>query len=90
VTIEYFKAYIESSLKQIFGEIGGQTTVDVLKFDTTTHKAIIRVPTKYYVKVRTALCLIGSFSGISCYFKVNSASAVLLGLISTALNFEEQ
>jgi ribonuclease P protein subunit RPP14 len=88
LTIDYFKAHIESALKQIFGEIGGQTTVDILKFDADTQKAIVRVPSKYYVKVRASLCMIGSFTDIPCYFKVNSASPDLLGLLATAEDFD--
>lgn len=80
----YVKGCIEQSLHRIFGEIGGHTTVDVLKFDAKRHRMILRVPEQFYVKLRAALTLTDSFQGIPCYFHVQAASRVLLALIETA------
>lgn len=79
----FVKGSIEQSLHKIFGEIGGHTTVDLLKFDEKRHRAILRVPENFYVKLRAALTLINSFQGIPCRFHVNSVSAVLLALLDT-------
>lgn len=79
----YVKGCIDQSLHRIFGEIGGHTTVDVLKFDVKQNRLILRVPEQFYVKLRAALTLIDSFQGIPCYFHVQSASPVLLALIDT-------
>lgn len=67
----------------MFGEIGGHTTFDVLKFDEKRSRIILRVPESYYVKVRAALTLIDSFQGVPCQFHINSASPVLLALLDT-------
>lgn len=79
----YVKGCIEQSLHRIFGEIGGHTTVDVLKFDEKRHRLILRVPEQFYVKLRAALTLIDQFQGIPCYFHVQSATRVLLALLDT-------
>lgn len=83
----FFKSCLERSLINIFGEIGGHTTVDVLKFDAARARAIIRVPTEFYVKFRAATTLTGSFQDISCNFVVHKASPILLGLIETFLEY---
>lgn len=79
----YVKGCIEQSLHRLFGEIGGLTTVDLLKLDAKRNRIILRVPEAFYVKLRTALTLIGSFQNIDCCFHVNSVSSCLLALIDT-------
>lgn len=79
----YVKGCIEQSLHRVFGEIGGHTTVDVLKFDEKRRRLILRVPEQFYVKLRVALTLIDTFQGIPCYFHVQSTSCVLLSLLDT-------
>jgi len=78
------KEKIDQSLQTIFGEIGGHTTVDVLKFNQTNQRAILRVPSDYYVKLRAALSLISSFQDIPCCIKVKAASPVLLSLLDSS------
>lgn len=84
----YIRGSIEQSLQSIFGEIGGQTTVDILKFDRDSCRGIIRVPENYYIKLRTALALTSQFQDIPCRYKVHSASPVLVSLIGTHINFD--
>lgn len=79
----YVKGAIEQSLKRIFGEIGGFTTVDLLKFDATRKRLIIRIPHTFYVKLRTALTLIDTFQETACCFHVNAVSSCLLALVDT-------
>lgn len=79
----FVKGSIEQTLHKIFGEIGGQTAIDVLKFDDKRRRIILRVPEKDYVKVRSALTLIEKFQNIPCYFYVHSATAVLIALNDT-------
>lgn len=79
----FVKGSIEQSLHKIFGEIGGHTTVDLLKYEENRHRLILRVPEKFYVKLRAALTLVNSFQGVPCRFHVNSVSAVLLALLDT-------
>lgn len=83
----FFKSCLERSLSRIFGEIGGQTTVDLLKFDPRRARAVIRVPAAFYVKLRSAIALTGSFQDIPASFVVHKAGPLLLGLLETHLEF---
>lgn len=83
----FFKSSLERALSRIFGEIGGQTTVDLLKFDARRARAIVRVPANFYVKLRAAIALTGSFQDIPASFVVHKAGPLLLGLTETHLEF---
>lgn len=83
----FFKSCLERSLVKIFGEIGGQTTVDLLKFDAGRARAIVRVPIGSYVKLRAAIALTGEFQDIPAHFVVHKAGPLLLGLVETHLEF---
>lgn len=83
----YFKSAIDNLLKDIFGEIGGLTTVDVLKFDEKKVRGILRCPELFYRKLRAALALGTHFQGILCRFIVHGASPCLLSLVETAVEF---
>lgn len=79
----YVKGRIEQNLQAIFGEIGGHTKVDVIKFDQNNRRFILRVPDRDYVKLRAALTLTPAYQSISCCFRVHSASPVLLTLLTS-------
>ncbi|KFB46059.1 AGAP013417-PA-like protein [Anopheles sinensis] len=81
------KSRIEGSLQQVFGEIGGHTEIDLLKFDPKRRRIILRVPQAFYVKLRAAITCIADFQGVPCYFLVRKASPVLLSLAETHSEF---
>uniref|UniRef100_A0A2M4AWG7 Uncharacterized protein n=1 Tax=Anopheles triannulatus TaxID=58253 RepID=A0A2M4AWG7_9DIPT len=83
----YVKASVEQSLQKVFGEIGGQTVVDLLKFDSKRRRLILRVPKDFYAKLRAAITLIGEFQGVPCHFLVRKVSPLLLTLVETHLDF---
>lgn len=84
----FVKGSIEDSLRKTFGEIGGLTTLDILKFDRDSCRGIFRVPERDYVKTRAALTLISRFQDIPCHFRVNAASPVLLSLVGSFIEFD--
>lgn len=65
----YLKGRINQTLQSVFGEIGGHTSVDILKFDENRRRAILRIPDSSYVKLRAALTLVSTFQEISCCLK---------------------
>lgn len=79
----YVKSGIERSLVQVFGEIGGQTEIDLLKFDKERKRVVLRVPREFCVKLRAAITLIGFYQGVPCHFHVRKISPVLLSLVET-------
>lgn len=84
----YFKGSIQQSLLAVFGEIGGQTDIDLLKFDQEAARGILRVPESHYVRLRAALTLISRFQDVPCRFRVHKVSPVLLSLISSHIDFD--
>jgi len=76
----FIKGAIISSLTTVFGEIGGQTDVDLLTFDESKQKGILRVQSDFLVKVRAALTLISNFQGIPAIFQVNQSTQQLSSL----------
>lgn len=77
------KGAIAQSLSEIFGEIGGQTDFDLLTFDESSCKGVIRVAAKFAVKTRAALTLIAEFQGIPASFQVHSVASTLPTLANT-------
>lgn len=70
----FVKGAVTQSLNQVFGEIGGQTDFDLLTFDESRQKGVIRVATKFAVKTRAALTFISEFQGIPASFQVNNTA----------------
>ena len=46
MTAEQYKMAILEALKQLHGEVGKATMVDILKYDDKSHSAIIRIPSR--------------------------------------------
>ncbi|XP_050071615.1 uncharacterized protein LOC126559490 [Anopheles maculipalpis] len=86
----YVKSTIDCALAKIFGEIGGQTEVDLLKFDEQRQRFILRVPKEFYVKLRAAITLIGDYQGVPCNFQVKKVSPVLFTLVETHFDFARE
>lgn len=75
ITPVYFQGSIESSLAEFFGEIGGQTELELVKFDVGQKRGILRVPEAFSTKTRAAITLIGYFQDIPCHFQILQTSA---------------
>lgn len=73
----FLKGAVIQSLTSIFGEIGGQTEVDLLAYDESKQEGIFRVPKNFAVKTRAALTLISQFQGIPAIFQVRGSSTLL-------------
>ncbi|XP_013106981.2 uncharacterized protein LOC106086740 [Stomoxys calcitrans] len=74
LTSAYFQGSIESSLLDFFGEIGGQTELELIEFDVAKKRGILKVPKEYTPQTRAAITLIGRFQEIPCHFAVLKAS----------------
>lgn len=74
LTPVYFQGSIEKSLSDFFGEIGGQTELELLKFDVTQKRGILKVPKDYSSKTRAAITLIGRYQDIPCHFAILKTS----------------
>lgn len=77
----YIQGAIQISLKQIFGEIGGLTEIEVLNLQVADQKFHLKVPKQDLRKVRAALTLIPNFQGNPCHFRVNQVTSILIQAI---------
>lgn len=83
----FIKGALVTSLNAVFGEIGGFTEVDLLKFDELRRRGILRILADYEIKLRTSLTLIREFQGIPASFQVNKVSYQLPSLVETFIEF---
>lgn len=74
LTPAYFQGSIERSLAEFFGEIGGQTELELLKFDCAQKRGIFKVPKEFSSKTKAAITLIGRFQDIPCHFAIVKTS----------------
>ncbi|XP_068218490.1 ribonuclease P protein subunit p14 [Palaemon carinicauda] len=84
MTGDLLKFFILTAVKTMFGEVAASLPVDILKFDADEKKAIVRIPTENYAKVRAALTLCSAVKlgneTFSFVFTVKQASSCLLSL----------
>ncbi|XP_062842569.1 ribonuclease P protein subunit p14 [Trichomycterus rosablanca] len=77
---EQFKHFINSGVKDLYGEVGAAFPFDVLTFDQKTLSAVLRVYNRGLVKLWSALTLIGAYENETCAFRVTQVSPFLLAL----------
>ncbi|KAH8417900.1 hypothetical protein KR222_007857, partial [Zaprionus bogoriensis] len=70
----YFRGCVQNSLERFFGEIGGKTTLQIIKFCVQQRRVVFRVPEEFFERVRAAITLIGYFQEVPCHFKVLNTS----------------
>ncbi|KAF4524099.1 hypothetical protein B566_EDAN007682 [Ephemera danica] len=88
--IAHFKMQIIKAMKQLFGELGAAIPVDVMKYNQATGRAVLRCPTKNYVKLRSSLTLVSAFEGQKCVFKIHKASPSIISLLSNSRTWTHQ
>ncbi|XP_025107427.1 ribonuclease P protein subunit p14-like isoform X2 [Pomacea canaliculata] len=80
------KHIIMQALTEIFGQVGASDTIDVLKL--SSGNALLRVPTRSFVKLWGALTLYGKYKGRLCAFRVHQVSPNLMGLACNSREFK--
>lgn len=83
----FFKKHVTQAVNALFGEVGASTTVDLLKYDSFSHRAILRVPSIYYVKLRSSLTIAGDYEGIPCAYRIHKSTQFLLNLLGDSRNY---
>ncbi|XP_017140869.1 uncharacterized protein LOC108154921 [Drosophila miranda] len=74
LTPGYLIGCILNSLESLFGEIGGKTSLDIVKFSAAERRLILRVPQEFVERARIAVTLIGHYQEVPCHFQVLNAS----------------
>ncbi|XP_030559187.1 uncharacterized protein LOC115761545 [Drosophila novamexicana] len=70
----YFRGCVLNSLESFFGEIGGKTTLDIIKFSVEQRRVVFRVPEEFFKRTHTAITLIGHYQKVPCHFRVLKTS----------------
>uniref|UniRef100_A0A8C3V5W4 Ribonuclease P/MRP subunit p14 n=1 Tax=Catharus ustulatus TaxID=91951 RepID=A0A8C3V5W4_CATUS len=65
-----FKQLVVTALKELHGEVGAALPVDVLTYEEKTLSAILRVISSGFVKLWSALTLLGFYQNRRCAFRV--------------------
>ncbi|XP_031561534.1 ribonuclease P protein subunit p14-like [Actinia tenebrosa] len=73
-----YKRLLIQALEELHGQVGAALTVDVLKYNSSTLQAILRVPESGLVKVWSALTLFGFYQDQRCAFRVLQVSPHLM------------
>ncbi|KAH8388383.1 hypothetical protein KR093_005372 [Drosophila rubida] len=74
LTPVFFRGCVQNSLERFFGEIGGGTTLEIIKFSAEQRRVVFRVPQEFYERTRAALTLIGYYQEVPCHFCVLRSS----------------
>ena len=61
-------------------QFGAATTIDILSLNSSNRRIVIRCPSDFYVKLRSALTIATHYESHDCYYKVIKASPCLLAL----------
>ncbi|NXR28668.1 RPP14 protein, partial [Cinclus mexicanus] len=75
-----FKQLVVTALRELHGEVGAALPVDVLTYEEKTLSAILRVVSSGFVKLWSALTLLGFYQNRRCAFRVLQTSPFLLAL----------
>ncbi|NWY00005.1 RPP14 protein, partial [Nothoprocta ornata] len=75
-----FKQLVVTALRELHGEVGAALPVDVLTYEEKTMSAILRVISSGFVKLWSALTLLGFYQNRRCAFRVLQTSPFLLAL----------
>ncbi|XP_046402267.1 ribonuclease P protein subunit p14-like [Ischnura elegans] len=84
ITSAHVKNHVTRALLSLFGEVGASIPVDVISFNPETCCAILRCPSKFYVKVHSSLSLCGQYEGLKCVYRIRKVSPYLLSLLSNS------
>ncbi|XP_013035674.2 ribonuclease P protein subunit p14 [Anser cygnoides] len=74
------KQLVVAALRELHGEVGAALPVDVLTYEEKTLSAILRVVSSGFVKLWSALTLLGFYQNRRCAFRVLQTSPFLLAL----------
>ncbi|XP_032593186.1 uncharacterized protein LOC116805433 [Drosophila grimshawi] len=70
----YFRGSVLGSLEGFFGEIGGKTSLDIIRFSKEQRRVVFRVPEEFAERTHTAITLIGHYQEVPCHFRVLKSS----------------
>lgn len=73
-TPNYFRGCILNNIQRFFGEIGGQASLEIIRFSVPQRRVVFRVPNEFSQRTRATIALIGHFQDVPCHFRVLKSS----------------
>ncbi|XP_034115339.1 ribonuclease P protein subunit p14-like [Drosophila albomicans] len=86
LTPVFFRGCVQNSLERFFGQIGGDTTLEIIKFSAEQQRVVFRVPEEFYERTRASITLIGQYQEVPCHFRVLKTSKTPLDFIKEGEN----
>ncbi|XP_076656927.1 ribonuclease P protein subunit p14-like [Halictus rubicundus] len=84
----FLKKNILQSVRQLFGEQGTKSAIDILKFEPESCRFVLRCTDDCYVRLRAALTLAEKYEEEQCIYRVHRASANLLSFSADSRNYQ--
>ncbi|KAJ8674343.1 hypothetical protein QAD02_005605 [Eretmocerus hayati] len=88
LTATSVKTQLILAIKKFLGTEGASGIVDILKFDASRRRLILRCHSDDYVRLRAALTLATIFEGSPCTWNINRASPNLLSFTADSRTYK--
>ncbi|KAL2716245.1 ribonuclease P protein subunit p14-like [Vespula squamosa] len=86
----YLKKNILEAVKQLFGEEGAKSVIDILKFNIPERRFILRCESEFYIQLRASLTVASQFEGKPCVYIIHRATKNLLSFIVDSRNYKHE
>lgn len=87
ISTVFLKKHVMQSLKQLFGEQGADCAIDIIQYNSSARRFILRCQSENYVRLRASLTLASTYEEDDCLYVVHRASANPFGLLSDGRNY---
>lgn len=88
ITSTTVKTQLMIAVRQLLGIEGASHQVDILKYNSSERKFILRCDSDSYVRLRAALTLANQFEGQPCSYTVHKASPNLLSFSADSRTYK--
>ncbi|XP_043665484.1 ribonuclease P protein subunit p14 [Vespula pensylvanica] len=86
----YLKKNILQAVKQLFGEEGAKSMIDILKYNIAERRFVLRCNNDFYIQLRASLTVARQFEGKPCVYHVHRASSNLLSFVGDSRNYKHE
>lgn len=73
-TPSFFRGCVLNHIERFFGEIGGQTSLEIIRFSVSQRRCVFRVPKQFSERTRATIALIGRYQDVPCHIRVLNTS----------------
>lgn len=87
ITPVYLKKNILEAVRQLCGEEGAKSPIDILKFNSAKRRFVLRCPSNAYIRLRASLTLATKYESETCVYTIHRASRNLLSFTADSRTF---